>query len=246
MELAPSVHVKLNQIWCTLLDRKQWSFKFSKLWSKSILPKLSTHLWLILHKGLWTGERALKAGIGDGICKRCRHKRESIHHLFMGYPHSKQVLSLLNKILIRGGREEVTWKQLLLGDSIGVSSELWNSIRSCFLWHTWLQRNAVVFQSESLNFFELTSNLSFQVRKVVSRNTKVIQARKEFLKLGKNHMQREVIWSCNRHIVYNDWNEELLNQLASSEAKDKELVELCLELATLYKSIDAAAHPRVA
>lgn len=52
MEVAPPIHVKLNERWGSTYDRRQWYFKFSKIWSYTIAPKMSTHLWLILHKGL--------------------------------------------------------------------------------------------------------------------------------------------------------------------------------------------------
>ena len=60
MELAPPIHTTLNKRWDVTLDRRQWYFKFVKIWSPTILPKTSTHLCLILHKGLWTGARAPK------------------------------------------------------------------------------------------------------------------------------------------------------------------------------------------
>lgn len=113
----------------------------------TIAPKMSTHLWIIMHQGLWTGKRALKAGLGDGICKRCRRETESIHHLFLGCLHNRLVLAFLNRISRKWKKQDITWKQFLLGDSLGCSLGLWNTIRACFLWHIWLQRNAAIFGS---------------------------------------------------------------------------------------------------
>ena len=147
MELTPPIHVKLNQRWGTTLDRRQWYFKFTRLWSPAIQPKISTHLWLILHQGLWTGEKALKRGIGNGRCPRCRRDVESILHIFISCPHNTLIMGYINKILHLFKRSEVSWNQLLLGDSIGCSPALWNTIRALFLWHIWLQRNTAIFNS---------------------------------------------------------------------------------------------------
>lgn len=99
MELAPPIHTKLNSSWNTRYDRKQWYYKFSKIWSNTIPPKVSTHMWLIKHQGLWMGAKALRVGIGDDKCRRCRTEMETIHHLFMGCKHNSFMLSLLNRIL---------------------------------------------------------------------------------------------------------------------------------------------------
>lgn len=156
MELIPPIQIKLNERWNTSYDRKQWYFKFSKLWSTSISPKMSTHMWLILHQGLWTGARALKAGIREG---RCRVDIETKFHLFMGCKHNTLILKMLNRILLAGNKKEVSWRQFLLGDSVGSSTSLWNSIRACFQSHIWLQRNVVVFDSTPPSLSNMVCNL---------------------------------------------------------------------------------------
>lgn len=111
MERAPPIHVKLNEKWNTLYDRKQWYFKFTKLWSSVIPPKFSTHLWLIMHQGLWTGAKARRIGIGDGLCKRCRLETETLHHLFLTCRHNTLILDMLNNIMRAANKREVTWQQ---------------------------------------------------------------------------------------------------------------------------------------
>ena len=244
MELSQPIHVKLNQRWDTLLDRRQWYFKFFKLWAATISPKMSVHLWLILHQALWTGSRALKAKVGDGRCPRCRRSEEDIFHLFMDCPHNTLVLGMLNRILRTWKNKEVSWKQLLLGDSIGCSTGLWNTIRACFLWHMWIQRNAKVFGSAPPHINELVFSLSFQVRKHLLRTKELLQERMDFLQLGKNHMHMDVLWNSNRHIIYSTWYEELAKEMAEMETRDQTLAELVVETATFYKEIDDQAPPR--
>ena len=67
---------------------------------------------------------------------------------YMSCPHNRLVLGFLNRILKACNKSEASWKQFLLGDSIGCSTGLWNTIRACFIWHIWLQRNAKVFGSD--------------------------------------------------------------------------------------------------
>lgn len=244
METTPPVHVKLNERWGVLYDRTQWYFKFTKLWAKTIPPKKSTHMWLILHQGLWTGARALRAGIGDGMCKRCRNAQEDIHHLFMGCPHNKLVLAFLNRISRNWKGQEVSWKQLLLGDSFGCSTSLWNTIRACFLWHIWTQRNAVVFGSPQPPIADLVFTLIFQVRKHWAKTKDSLQERLEFLYVAKNQMEREVVWNSNRRTTYTTWYEEMARELSSTESDDQDLAEMIIELSFFYKTLDDEAPPR--
>lgn len=42
------LHYKLNARWNVLLDRRQWNFKFRKLWDKQMLPKKAYHVVLVV------------------------------------------------------------------------------------------------------------------------------------------------------------------------------------------------------
>lgn len=88
METAPSIHVILNNKWGVRLDRKQLYFKFEKLWTRHPPPNISTHLWLILHHGLWIGSKVARIGIGIGLCPKCRQIEETLIHLFFTSFHN--------------------------------------------------------------------------------------------------------------------------------------------------------------
>lgn len=237
MEQAPPIHIKLNQKWQILLDRKQWYFKFTKLWLPSIQPKQSVHMWLILHKGLWTGERALKLGIGNGLCPRCKRDVESLQHLFLTCPHNHLILSFLNNVLKAFGKPNVTWKQLLLGDYIGCSAGLWNTIRGCILWFVWLQRNAALFGSPPPALNSLFTALMSQVRQRLQLTIQETQNRLEYLKLGKEFIRDEVVWTSNHHTIYHTWNSEQ-SDLATSVGRDQQLSALLVDVGMFYRHLD--------
>ena len=66
----------------------------------------------------------------------------------------------------------------------------------------------------------------------------------EFLYLGKNHMEMEVLWSSSRHITYTTWHEEMAREYSTVEANDQDLAEMIVELAVFYKKLDDEAPPR--
>lgn len=245
MEFPLPIHTKLNARWNTSYDRKQWYFKFSKIWSSTIPPKVSTHMWLIKRQGLWMCAKALREGIGDGRCRRCRTEVETIHHLFMGCKHNTLMISMLNRILGAANRKEASWKQFLLGDSVGSSTSMWNTIRACFLWHIWLQRNAAVFDSVPPSLSNFLHNLLVQVRRSIQLLQTSLKERIDFVRLGKNYIMKEVLRQNNRLIIYHTWYEKLYRDLATMEIKDQELADVCVEIAQFYKGIEDTAPLRI-
>lgn len=51
---------------------KQWTYWFKCIWAYPTANKHSVLMWLIIHQGIWTGERAAKARVSPGICCRCK------------------------------------------------------------------------------------------------------------------------------------------------------------------------------
>lgn len=82
--LSPPLHVHLNAEWNTLLDRKQWYFKFQSIWDKSIQPKKSCLLWLIYHRGIWTILMATKQGKVMACAKGAGQKLIALNISFLG------------------------------------------------------------------------------------------------------------------------------------------------------------------
>ena len=57
-------------------------------------------------------------------------------------------------------------------------------------------------------------------------------------------MEMEVLWSSNRHITYTTWYEEMAREYSTTEARDKDLAEMIVELAVFYKKLDDEPPPR--
>ena len=84
-----------------------------------------------------------------------------------------------------------------------------------------------------------------QVRRSLQLSQIKQQERINFLRLGKHHIEKEVMRHDNRMILYNTWQEELHSDLASMERKDQELAEACVEVRMLYRELDEAAPLRM-
>lgn len=138
-------------------------------------------------------------GIGNGKCRRCRTEVETIHHLYMGCKHNRQMISLMNNVLRRVHKGDVTWKQMLLGDNVGCSTNMWNIIRSNFLWHIWLQRNAAIFESQPPNLTDFINTLMTQVRRGLEKSQRELKDKLDLI----GALDDEVLDQSNRRTVYN-------------------------------------------
>lgn len=59
---------KLNRSWNLSRTEKQWVYRFKAVWAYPIPIKHSFLMWMIIHRVVWTCSRALKAGVGNGLC----------------------------------------------------------------------------------------------------------------------------------------------------------------------------------
>ncbi|KAI5073961.1 hypothetical protein GOP47_0011974, partial [Adiantum capillus-veneris] len=89
----------------------------------------------------------------------CNVEVESIFHIFLNCPQSAVILSPIRYVL----KTPISWRQLLLGNYIGILSCYWNLTRAEFLWVIWKLRNSYVFnvahQAPSLKALFLDFNL---------------------------------------------------------------------------------------
>lgn len=204
-------------------------------------------LWLILHKGIWTNNKAAKIGKGQGLCPRCRTEEETIHHLFFHCPHNGLVLRILNSIMACINPRGVSLKQLVLGDFVGCSTPLWNCVRSEFLWFIWRSRNASIFQSDQPILTMLKQDLFFQLKASTTERKKEVHRRKDFLRKGKHACRNQEIFHQKENILYHRWDEEMEEELLSLREKDKKLTEHILEVTKVYFLVEkdeASIHPQ--
>ncbi len=146
---------KLNRIWKVSWSAKQWTYRFQCLWAFPTASKHSFLLWLLIHQGIWTSVRALKAGKGSGFCARCKTQLEDCTHLWFYCKHNKKVLDFLNSVFLNICNKPMELQDLLLGNCKGLDVPLWNIWRGIIVWFIWNQRNDAVFQNASSPPFSL-------------------------------------------------------------------------------------------
>lgn len=93
----------------------------------------------------------------------------------------------------------------------------------------------------TLKWCEATEAKLKQVRRSLHFSQIKQKERIDFLCLGKNYIQPEVMRKDDRLILYHTWNEEMLRELAAMEIKDQELADASIEIAKFYKEIEDEA-----
>lgn len=89
---------KLNRKWQVQNTRQDWERLWKQLWGGWTFPKVRFFMWKLIHHGFFTNSKALKWGVADGICPRCRVERETLNHLFFECIHVKPRWTLLGRI----------------------------------------------------------------------------------------------------------------------------------------------------
>ena len=129
-------------------SNKQWTYRFKTIWSFSSSPRRAILLWLIVHKAVWTGAKALKIGYGDGVCARCRVAQEDIRHLFFECPFNSKYLHVFNEYITRVRAPSLSAFEILLGECSHLDVWLWHDLRSAYLFNVWKERDSAVFARE--------------------------------------------------------------------------------------------------
>ena len=136
---------KLNLRWGINWNHKQWSYRFKTIWGLSVHAKKACLLWLILHKAVWTGEKALKIGKGTGVCPRCKKGVETLEHLFFACEYNLKYFKFLHICFFALHPNPFSAPEILLGECYHLDILLWHNIRSSLLFHIWKERNSSVF-----------------------------------------------------------------------------------------------------
>ena len=122
--------------------------------------KHSGLLWLILHKAVYTGSKALRIGKPNGLCPRCRHSLEDLDHLFFYCPFNLKFIDLLHACFSSTHPSPFSLQEILLGLCKNLDPPLWHWVRSLLLFHIWKERNAYLFQGgEGGQYLAFKANL---------------------------------------------------------------------------------------
>ncbi|KAL3678136.1 hypothetical protein R1sor_021092 [Riccia sorocarpa] len=144
--------MKLNTKWSVGLDEQSWKQVWTTVWKKPSTTREGFWWWRTLWKGFWNGEQALKIGVSDGICPRCRAGIESVDHLFWSCSRSKNRWDLLKRVTVstrndmRHVNEWFDFKILALRLK-NTDATLW-AIAAELYRVLWRERNDLVFRGK--------------------------------------------------------------------------------------------------
>lgn len=114
--------------------------------------------------------------MGNGTCARC-HKEEDDVHIFLLCTTIEPLIRRLSEYVASWGKTSLSWKHLLIGDSIGCSSELSTIFRIEILWFFWIERLTTVYNGSTRNTGTLKSYLITAGERFCSRKISVIEAK---------------------------------------------------------------------
>ena len=175
-----NLHLILNKRWRILWDRRQWNFHLYALWSKYVEPKKACLAWLIMYRAIWTQKKALQFGIGNGKCARCGLEEDDIH-IFLQCNSIAHLLAKIKGFIASGGKGSFSWKQLLLGETIECSIELWTVIKTKILWFFWIERLSAIFQGATRNSSSLQQCLVAVGERYYSKKHNLLSSRIDLL-----------------------------------------------------------------
>ncbi len=124
--------------------------RWSQLWSISTPLKVKIFVWLVLKGRVLTADNLFKRGWnGEGRCALCTDDDETIGHLFLECPRTKDLLNVLlpnKRTASLAGSPEKLWangslKRGVLGRrELGTIAITW--------WAVWLERNRIIFETK--------------------------------------------------------------------------------------------------
>ncbi|KAI5056961.1 hypothetical protein GOP47_0028779 [Adiantum capillus-veneris] len=169
-------------------------------------------------KGIWTGEKARKAGKGNGLCPRCKRVLEDLPHLFLHCPFNRPIWAPFVKAL----GSPLTWQQVLLGDR-KLHTLAWNHVRAEFMWLIWRQRNGCLFegafQISSLRVFFYDVHLHAQ--RISKKECRIYRLKAKMLESIAQHYD----W-----LTLDEGRREWINEIAFDLEEAEEDLERAKEL----------------
>ena len=161
----------LNQKWGLSWSDAQWVYRFKSIWAFAPTMKHTSLLWLLIHRAIWTGKRALQIGKGNGMCKRCHSSIEDVEHLFFFCPFNVKYIDLMHACFKSVHPNPFSIQEILLGICINLDPPFWHIIRSTLIFHIWKERNAYVFaEGEKGHYYAFQANimkLAVQVEQLI-------------------------------------------------------------------------------
>ncbi|KAL3677354.1 hypothetical protein R1sor_027302 [Riccia sorocarpa] len=142
---------KLDVYWEIQGHGISWSQRWKFLWQSKLALRNQLWVWKLLRQALFTGERAWKCRVTEGICQRCGQGRETVIHLFWTCREAEKTWSKLRTLLSRIGHS-ASLQPTLIGSFDAALSGL--NVSQAFIQllisttsAIWKDRNSQVFRN---------------------------------------------------------------------------------------------------
>ncbi|KAL3700191.1 hypothetical protein R1sor_018213 [Riccia sorocarpa] len=146
---------KLNRYWQIREPGIDWNIRWKNLWGSGLATRNKIWLWRVMRQALFTGERALKCRVSEGICQRCGEEVETTAHMLWSCREATLIWNRLKTILHQSGNP-ATLQQSLLSSIDASLAGLHTSPAASHLivaatQAIWKDRNLKVFRNRRSN-----------------------------------------------------------------------------------------------
>jgi len=145
-----------------------WKF----LWTTPFVPKIDFFCWTTAHKSNLTVENLKKRGIeGPSRCPLCKNDEETLDHILIRCPFSKEVwdqaLMMTQRLNLPENSQEL-FLNWMASSPFQLSKKsllqaAWNWIPKAICWNIWIERNNRIFREKERH----SSKIAIQARAII-------------------------------------------------------------------------------
>ncbi|KAL3694644.1 hypothetical protein R1sor_008295 [Riccia sorocarpa] len=129
-----------------------WSKLWLNLWQCRTKPKIKLWTWKVLQQGFFTGARALRMQVADGVCKRCLQEVKTIPHMMKDCPEVRRYWILWTQVRHTTGETRCNTRNLLEELKRGIEchnrNPTWLHTIVAITSNCWKDRNNWVFRNK--------------------------------------------------------------------------------------------------
>jgi len=147
--------------WNNGQQQKEWT----RIWEKTLWPKISVFLWLVCKKRILTWDNLKRRGmIGPSRCVLCNNAEETMSHLLDGCPFTSDLWDKGAQLFRRTDRKRGQPDSTILqwGEdpfSNPILNRLWLTFPSFLVWSVWKERNRRIFELKSRSSHDIWSRI---------------------------------------------------------------------------------------
>ena len=124
------------------------------IWKTWAPLRVKIFLWLAFRRRHWTGDCPRHGLEARERCYLCDHAQETIDHIVVSYPYTREVLNLIyqafGRVFPPATQSIIKWWRRVRADWTGSRRSGIDSLFALISWEVWKQRNACCFRDAAV------------------------------------------------------------------------------------------------